>query len=412
MNEDFSIYEFANGIRLIHKQALHTQIAHCGIVLDIGSRDEEEEEVGLAHFWEHMAFKGTKKRRAFHISNRIDAVGGDLNAFTTKEHICFYASVLERHLERAIDIICDITFESIFPEREIEKERSVILEEMAMYRDNPSDAIDDEFDEVFFGKHPLGRQILGTVESVKRFQKQDFIHFIEKHLDTERLVLSVVSPQDFKTVKKIVEKYIKDVPPRTCCRLRLPPAEYQPQEHIVYRPVSQSHAVLGLPSYSIADTDKLIPFMMLVNLLGGSGLNSRLNMILRERHGLVYGVDASYVAFSDVGYTTINFATESKNLGKSLQLIEKELKKLCEVPLGSIQLHTAKQQLMGQIAMGAESNSSTMLGIGKTLVTGEPYLSMQDIFERIEQIETKILMDIAQEILIPEKMSRLFYLPE
>src|SRR5688572_30156357 len=199
---EYQIHTLPNGIRILHKQVLHTKIAHSGFTLDIGSRDENETQLGLAHFWEHMAFKGTEKRKAFHILNRLETVGGELNAYTTKEKICFYASVLDAHFEKAFELLADITFHSIFPSKEIEKERGVILEEMAMYLDAPEDAIVDEFDSVIFKNHSLGNNILGTTESVTRFQKEDFLDFIRDNYSTDRLVFASVSNLPFAKVVK------------------------------------------------------------------------------------------------------------------------------------------------------------------------------------------------------------------
>ena len=220
---EYQIHTFSNGIRWVHKPVTNTQIAHCGFILDIGSRDESPHQMGLAHFWEHMAFKGTKKRRAFHIINRLENIGGELNAYTTKEKICFYASVLDKHFERAVDLLSDITFQSIFPEKQIEREKGVILEEMSMYLDSPEDAIQDEFDALIFGEnHPLGYNILGTQESVEGFKKADFEQFLVENMNTDRIIFSTVGNISYKKAFKIVEKYLKDIPTITAKHYRKP----------------------------------------------------------------------------------------------------------------------------------------------------------------------------------------------
>src|SRR5690606_33430433 len=210
----YNVKELANGIRIVHQEITHTRLIHSGFILDIGSRDESREQEGLAHFWEHMAFKGTKKRKAFHILNRLDSVGGELNAYTTKEKICFYSSVLKEHFSKSAELLCDITFNSIFPPKQIEKERQVILEEMAMYRDSPDDSIQDELDETIFQNHALGRNILGTEETVAGFSQQDFLNFISSRIDTSRIVFSVVGNISFSKVLKQVEQFLKDIPPK------------------------------------------------------------------------------------------------------------------------------------------------------------------------------------------------------
>ncbi|MDX5444072.1 MAG: insulinase family protein, partial [Hymenobacteraceae bacterium] len=330
---DYDIHTLPNGIRILHKQVTHTKIAHSGFTLDIGSRDEQPDQQGLAHFWEHMAFKGTQKRKSFHILNRLESVGGELNAFTTKEKLCFYSSVLDAHFEKSFDLLTDITFNSTFPSKEIEKERGVILEEMAMYLDTPEEAIVDEFDAVVFKNHPLGNNILGTRESVSSFTKQDFIQFIDQNLETDRIVFSSVSNLPFKKVVKLAEKYLSDIPTIKRERHREPFTLYQPEKVVVEKPISQAHCVIGCPAYSLND-DRRIPFFMLVNLLGGPGMNSRLNLAVREKHGLVYTIDANYGNYTDTGMFGIYFGTEKQQLKRTTSLVLKELKKLREKPLG------------------------------------------------------------------------------
>ncbi len=210
--EAYHTHTFDNGIRVIHKEVQHTSIAHCGFILDIGSRNEKPHQQGLAHFWEHMVFKGTQRRKAFHILNRLEAVGGELNAYTTKEKICFYASLLDHHYEKAVELLTDITFNSVFPEKQIEIEKGVILEEMAMYQDAPEDAIQDEFDSLVFKNHALGYNILGTSSSVAGFRKADFEQFIRENLNTERIIFSSVGNLPFKKVLRLAEKYMQAFP--------------------------------------------------------------------------------------------------------------------------------------------------------------------------------------------------------
>lgn len=400
-----------NGIRILHKQVGHTKIAHCGFALDIGSRDETQHEQGLAHFWEHMAFKGTRKRKAFHILNRLDSVGGDLNAFTTKEKIFFHASVLDNYFEQAIELLTDITFHSTFPEREITKEKSVILEEMAMYRDTPSDAIYDEFDAVLFGDHPLGWLILGSSESVRRFTRQDFLHFVKGHLNTERLVLASVSAHPFEKVKKYAEKYLSEIPRQTPPLHRTPPPPFVAQDLHYQKPISQVHCLLGGRAYSRMHPNKMA-LALLTNFLGGPGMNTRLNLLLREKYGLVYSVDASYTAYNDTGNVSIGFATEPATWERTYQLLDKELKRYRQTPLGVRQLHQAKRQFMGQIAMSEESNSSYMLTLGRSILD-EGYLpTLPEVFAEIERLTAKDLLEVMNEVFAQESLSRLVYTPE
>jgi predicted Zn-dependent peptidase len=409
--EDYEIYELANGIRIVHKQVSHTKIVHCGFILDIGSRDERADQQGIAHYWEHMAFKGTEKRKAFHIINRLEAVGGELNAYTTKEKICFYASILDQHVENAIELLSDITFHSVFPEKQIEKERNVILEEMSMYYDTPEDAIQDDFDEVIFGQHPLGRNILGTVETVKSFKREDFLQFINENLSSERLIFASVGNLTMKRVVRLVEKYLKGVPRFSAQRTRLSFQGYMPKQQTVFRSITQAQCAIGRTAFPIADTRRL-PFFALVNILGGPGMNSRLNLSLREKHGFVYSIDASYNSYSDTGLLGIFFGTDPKQVNKCISVVLRELKRLREVKLGTMQLHSAKEQLIGQLAMAEENNMSLMLMMGKSILDLGKIDSLDTIFNSIRKITALQLQDMANEMLAEEDLSMLTFLPK
>ncbi|MGK7389829.1 MAG: M16 family metallopeptidase [Candidatus Cyclobacteriaceae bacterium M2_1C_046] len=408
---DHEIHTLPNGIRLIHKEITTTKLIHCGFIMDIGSRDEDQDNQGIAHFWEHMAFKGTKKRKAFHIINRLESIGGDLNAYTTKEKITFYATVLDKYFDKAFELLSDITFHSSFPERQIEKERQVILEEMSMYYDAPDDAIQDEFDQLVFDDHPLGMNILGTAKSLKSFHRRDFEKFINENISTERLVFCSVGNIPFKKVLKLAEKNLGNIPYHSSDRSRIPFKGYKPQHREVKRQISQAHCAIGRDAYSF-DDEKRLPFFMLCNILGGPGMNSRLNLALREKHGYVYNIDASFSSYSDTGLFAIYFATELKQLKRSLNLIKKELRLLKEKPLGIRQLHTAKEQLMGQLAMSEENNLSLMLMMGKSILDRNKIDTLDEIFERIRRVTSRELLDIAQEMFDEEQLSLLTYIPE
>jgi predicted Zn-dependent peptidase len=408
---EYEIHTLPNGIRLLHKEVSNTKVSHCGFMLDIGSRDENVDNQGIAHFWEHMAFKGTTKRKAFHILNRIDAVGGELNAYTTKEKIAFYASTLDTYFENAFELLTDITFDSIFPERQIEKERNVILEEMSMYYDAPDDAIQDEFDNIVFTNHPLGMNILGTAESVRSFKRDDFKKFIAEHINTERLVFCSVGNIPFKKVKKLADKYLKDIPVFSAKKERAPFLKYEPIISRVNRTITQAHCAIGRDAYKL-DSDKRMSFFMLANILGGPGMNSRLNLALREKHGFVYSIDATYQAYTDTGLFGIFFGTEPRQLERSIKLVHKELKKLREVPLGTVQLHTAKEQLMGQLAMAEENNASFMLMLGKSILDLNKVDTIDSIFTKIKSVSAKELQDLANEMFVEDQLSQLTYTPK
>lgn len=408
---EYELFTLPNGIRVVHKQVTHTKIAHCGFILDIGSRDEKSDQQGIAHFWEHMAFKGTKKRKAFHILNRLDAVGGELNAYTTKEKICFYASVLDTYFENALELLYDITFESIFPEKQIEREKNVILEEMAMYYDTPEDAIQDDFEDLVFSGHSLGRNILGTSQSVRSFQRNDFTAFIAENLDTEHLIFASVGPMPFKKVKKLAEKYFSQIPIFRARKEREPFLTYNPKTTAAYRNLTQSQCAIGRPAYNIGDAKK-IPFFALVNILGGPGMNSRLNLALREKYGYVYAVEASYTAYIDTGLFGIYFGTEPAQLQKGIRVVLRELKKLRDMPLGTLQLHSAKEQLIGQLAMAEENYANLMLMMGKSLLDLQRIDPIEKIFGEIQSLTSRDLQEIAIEMFDEGALSILTFLPE
>lgn len=411
LTEEYKLHTLANGIRIAHKQVPYTQIAHVGIMLDIGSRDEHPHQQGLAHFWEHMAFKGTEKRSSYHIINRLENVGGELNAYTTKEKICFHASVLDDHFDKAVDLLADIAFHSVFPDKQIERERNVILEEMSMYIDSPEDAIQDDFDQLVFADHALGSNILGTTETVNSFGRDDLFQFINENMDTERIVISSVSRLPFSKVIRVAEKYLGNIAHQRTNRIRKAPTNYSPLIQEKERAITQAQCAMGQPAYALAD-EKRLPFFMLVNLLGGPGMNSRFNLSLREKYGFVYSIEANYTPYLDTGFLGIFFGTEQKQLARSISLINKELKRIREVPLTTLQLHQTKVQLMGQLAMSEESNMSFMLMMAKSLLDTGRVDSLPEIFSEIQAISSVQLQDIAQEMFNPEHFSYLTFIPE
>jgi len=408
---DYEVYEFPNGIRLVHKQVTNSKIAHCGFVLDLGSRDEEPQQLGIAHFWEHMAFKGTKKRKSYHILNSLEAVGGELNAYTTKEKVCFYASFLDKYYSKAVELLTDITFHSTFPEKEIEKERTVILEEMSMYLDAPDDALADEFDAVVFQNHTLGNNILGTTESVKRFSQADFQNFIGQNTDTNRIIFASVGNFSLKQILQKVSAYLSAIPEVHFKKQRTPFINYTPTTVQKLKPISQAHVMLGCIAPALTD-HKRLPYFMLINLLGGPAMNTRLNMSLREKYGLVYTVEASYTPYVDTGMLSIYFGTEKQQLNRANDLVAKEILKLQNQILGITQLKQTKEQLKGQLAMAEENNASLMLMLGKSLIDTEKVDSIDEVFEQIDAITAIQLADLANEHLQLSAMSSLTYMPE
>lgn len=406
----YQIKELANGIRIVHQEVTHTRLVHCGFILNIGSRDETKEQEGLAHFWEHMAFKGTQKRKTFHIINRLESLGGELNAYTTKEKICFYASVLKEHYSKAADLLFDITFNSTFPTKEIEKERQVILEEMAMYRDSPDDSIQDELDTLVFENHALGRNILGTEETVSNFSQQDFFDFISSRLDTSQVVFSIAGNISFAKALKAIEGPLSQIQSKKTLYIRSGFHDYSPQNKIVKRDITQSLCAIGRPAFSQHDKNRYKLFL-LNNILGGPSMNSRLNLALREKYGYVYSIESSYQPFSDTGFFGIFFGTEEKTLKKSMHLVHRELVKLRTKKLGTMQLHMAKEQAIGQMAMAEENYAALMLVFGKSLIDHGKIDPLERIFEQIRSTTAEEVLEIAEQIFDPEQLSYLTYLP-
>ncbi|MCH7413724.1 insulinase family protein [Belliella sp. R4-6] len=406
----YNLKELPNGIRIIHMEVPHTRMVHSGFILNIGSRDESKEQEGLVHFWEHMAFKGTKKRKAFHIINRLESLGGELNAYTTKEKVCFYATILKEHFNKAAELLCDITFNSTFPEKQIEKERQVILEEMAMYRDSPEDAIQDEFDELVFEGHALGRNILGTEETVGKFSQQDFFDFISSRMDTTNIVFSVVGNITFKKVLNQVEGYLSSIPAKRSLYIRSSYNQYIPKSKVVEKDITQAHCAIGKPAYSIYD-QKRFKLYLLNNILGGPSMNSRLNLSLREKHGYVYAVESAYQTYSDTGFLGIFFGTEENTVNRAKKLVLKEMEKLRTQKLGIMQLHMAKEQAIGQMAMAEENYAALMLVFGKNLLDKGKVDSLDSIFDTIRETTAEDLLEIANEVFALDQLSFLTYLP-
>ena len=407
----YEIHTLKNGIRVIHNRITTTKIVHCGIMLDIGSRDETTANQGIAHFWEHMAFKGTQKRKAYHILNRLESLGGELNAFTDKEKILFYASLRNEYFEQAVELLTDITFDSIFPVSQIERERHVILEEMSMYLDDPEDSLQDEFDNVIFAGHSLGMNILGREKTVKSFKRKDFRQFINEHMDTSKIVFSSVGNIKMEEVIKLAERYMGHIPKMKSRKVRKTFTGYKPKELVLQRNVKQARCAIGRPSYKISD-EKRGAFYMLTNILGGAGMNSRLNMTLREKRGYVYSVAAQFVPFTDTGLFVISFGTEPVQMKKSIDLVHQELKKMREEPLGKKQLRASKEQLLGQMAMAEENNLSFMMMMGRNLLDLGKVDTLEEIFNRVKNTSPEKLMELANEMFSEKKLSYLIMEPK
>lgn len=406
----YNLKELPNGIRIVHQEVTHTRVVHCGFILNIGSRDESKEQEGIAHFWEHMAFKGTKKRKAYHIINRLESLGGELNAYTTKEKICFYSSILKEHFGKAAELLCDITFNSTFPKKQIEKERQVILEEMAMYRDSPEDSIQDDFDAMVFDGHALGRNILGNEETVASFVQEDFFDFISSRFDTTQIVFSVIGNISFNKVLQKVEGFLSAIPMKRSLYTRSGFTNYKPQIKEVQKEITQAQCAIGKPAYSLYDPRRF-QLYLLNNILGGPSMNSRLNLALREKYGYVYSVESNYQTYSDTGFVGVFFGTEQNTVKKAKKIVLREMNRLRDKKLGTLQLHMAKEQAIGQMAMAEENYAALMLVFGKNLLDKGKIDSLDTIFEIIRATTAEDLLEIANDVFDPDQLSYLTYLP-
>lgn len=403
----FETHTLANGIRLIHR-SIATNVAHCGITLNTGSRDEMEDQWGMAHFIEHMIFKGTEKRRAYHILSRMEDVGGEINAYTTKEETCVYATYLDRHYERALELLSDITFNSVFPEKEMEKEKEVIIDEINSYKDSPSELIFDDFEELLFKKDSFGRNILGTPKNIKAFTREDVQKFIQDNYHTDQMVISSVGNIPFKKLVHQVEKHFGSIPANLRHTSRQRPNSYKPDTQTLVKNTYQTHCIIGNVAYDLMN-DKRVVLSLLSNILGGPGMNSRLNLSLREKYGLAYNIESNYSPYIDTGVLGVYFGTDKENLERCYQLILKEMEKLRNTPLGMLQLKKAKNQMVGQIAISSENNENLMLSIGKSFMLYNKVDSLKEVFDKVEGITASQLMEVANEILNKDQLTTLIY---
>lgn len=403
----YHYHELKNGIRLVHRQQ-RGEVAHLGLVIHAGSRDETESQQGMAHFIEHLIFKGTLKRSNFQVLSRLENVGADLNAFTTKEDTSVYASIQSRYYHRAAELLADIVFRSVFPEKEIEKEKAVVFDEINSYKDNPAEWIHDEFDELVFKNHALGRNILGTRSKLKSFSRNDILYFCDANYVPSRVVISSVSNVSFAKAVEMAERYFGEIPAATTSMHRQPFSGYIPQTVTRKYSRHQAHIVIGNTAYHAHDPRRYA-LALLNNLLGGPAMNSRLNIALREKNGIAYNLESNYQPFSDTGLFSIYCGVDEELVPRALQLIYRELTRFREVGLSSAGLHTAKQQLKGQLAISMESHQNEMLAMGKNMLVYNKVAPVEEIYGQIDAITVADLLHAANEIFEPAALSTLIF---
>lgn len=417
MAEEARTYAFENGLRLIQIPS-PTNVAYCGISIDAGTRDEEAGEEGMAHFCEHMMFKGTRQRKAWHIINRMEAVGGDLNAYTNKEETVVYAAFMKEHFERAAELIFDIVFHSTFPQHEIDKECEVIVDEIESYNDTPADLIFDRFENLIYKGCDLGHDILGTAENVRRFQTVDALRFVKRLYRPEKMVFFIMGDVDFGRAKRIVEKGMKTINltgsiGSTCSTSSVRPlcpissvSNHNPI--IEERGTHQAHVMIGRAAYGAQD-DKRIALYFLNNILGGPGMNSRLNIALREHKGLVYTVESALTNYTDTSTWTIYFGCDAKDVEKCLKIVRQELNKLMNKPLSERQFHAALKQIKGQIGVACDNFENYTLDMAKAYLHYHKFEGMKDTIEHLERTTPQLLQEVAKEMFYEQGLTTLIF---
>ena len=407
LEEKYTESVLPNGIRIIHKEK-KGEIAHLVLMVETGTRDEMAHENGLAHFVEHTIFKGTQSRKAYHILSCLDNVGGDLNAFTTKEETCIQATFLKQHYKRSLDLFADIAFHSTFPENELAKEKEVILDEINSYLDSPSDEIYDIFEEMVFKGHPLSRNILGTSELVKGFKRQDILDFMSHNYSTDQMILASIGDISFKEFENLATAYFGSQPAHLVNKKREVFKGYQPENRIEERKNHLSHCMIGGIAPEFCSPLKM-PIVMLNNILGGPAMSSRLGLNIREKYGFAYSIESQYNAYSDTGLINIYMAVDPDSLEKAIGLVYKELDKLCQQRLGTMQLQHAKQQLIGQVALSYESGMNELLSVTRSLIMGEPIEYMDDIIRKIEAVTANDIIEVANRVFDKKQLSQIIF---
>jgi len=404
---EYNQHIFSNGLQMIHKKDV-SPVVYCGMMVDTGSRDEQEDEQGMAHFIEHMLFKGTEKRRSAHIINRLENVGGELNAYTSKEETVVYASVLREYAERAVELISDLVFHSVFPQKEIEKEVVVIIDEINSYSDSPSELIYDDFEELLFPQHTLGRNILGIPERLKQFDSASAKRFTSRNYRPDRMVFFITGNLDFRRLIRWGEKYFTAANQPSEKEKRVAPEIYLPLTRKVEKNTNQVHFMVGGRSYDMYHPRRTAMYL-LNNILGGPGMNSLLNLSLREKYGLVYNVESTFQPFTDTGLWSVYFGCDPENAPRCEQLVRAELQKLCAKPLDDKMLNRYKLQLYGQMAISSENRESFALSIGKTFMRYGNVENIEVTRKKIENIRAELLQEIACEMFQPDRFTVLKY---
>ena len=407
---EYELIRLPNGIRVVYQPSA-SPVSHVCMLINAGARDEQAGNYGLAHFIEHLLFKQTEKRNTHQILNRLESIGGDLNAYTTKEYTCVHASFLTPYLDRTLDLFEDLFFHSVFPEPELEKEKGVILDEIASYQDSPEEAILDDFEDQLFQGHALGHNILGTDTDLSQLTRSHIFEFIRKNYRTDEMIVGITGNYPLNKVRTLVSRTLGQVPENSGHRNRTAPHPPDSTHTHIRKPINQTHYILGGTAYSTHDANK-VGLLLLNNLLGGMGMTSRLNLVVREKHGIAYTIESNYTPLSDTGIFHIYLGTDAEKTDKALRLVRNELRKLRERQLGTGQLHQAKQKFKGQIALAEENRLSLIISLAKSWMDDGRIQTLAEVFAQIDAVSSPQLLHIANEILDEANLSSLSFIPE
>ena len=413
----YNTYTLDNGLRIIHLPS-DSKVVYCGYQINAGTRDEEPGEEGLAHFCEHVTFKGTERRKAWHILNCLESVGGDLNAYTNKEGTVYYAAILKEHIARAVDLLSDIVFHSTYPQQEIDKEVEVICDEIESYNDSPAELIYDEFENILFKGYSLGHNILGTVEQVRQFTTEDALRFTRKLYRPDNAVFFAYGDIDFKKLVTLLKRSVGSE------ELRVKNEEFNSREEermkgeesnspkgqtiVMEKHTHQAHVMIGTQAYDVHD-DRRMPLYLLNNILGGPGMNAKLNLALREHNGLVYTVESTMVAYGDTGTWSIYFGCDEHDVKRCLRLVRKELDKFMEKPLSDAQLRAAKKQIKGQIGVACDNRENFALDFGKSFLHYGWEKNVDRLYEQVDAITAQQMQAVAQELFDEHRLTTLIF---
>ena len=419
----YNTYTLDNGLRIIHLPS-DSKVVYCGYQINAGTRNEEPGEEGLAHFCEHVTFKGTERRKAWHILNCLESVGGDLNAYTNKEGTVYYSAILKEHIARAVDLLTDIVFHSVYPQAEIDKEVEVICDEIESYNDSPAELIYDEFENIIFKGSPLGHNILGTAEQVRSFKTEDALRFTRKLYRPDNAIFFAYGDIDFKKLVRLLKKSFLSEERRVKSeKFNSPEAQtqfniqhltfntqhsFEGQTIVMQKNTHQAHVMIGTRAYDVNDSRRM-PLYLLNNMLGGPGMNAKLNLALREHNGLVYTVESTMVAYGDTGVWSIYFGCDEHDVKRCLRLVRKELDKFMLKPLSEAQLKAAKKQIKGQVGVACDNRENFALDFGKSFLHYGWEKNVDRLYEQVDEITAEQIQAVAKELFDKDRLTTLIF---